>query len=72
MFEIVISSSSNSDNKGIDDYHDTSSRSSSDSSSSRDSSSEGNMTDEQYMFKVPRIPLENFQEELRMRVASAS
>ena len=66
MSEIVVSLSSNSDNKGINDYHDTSSRSSS------DSSSEGNMTDEQYTFEVPRIPLENFQEELRMRVASAS
>ena len=62
MFEIVLSSSSNSVDKAIDEYHDTTSfsGSSSDSSSGSNSSSGGNITDEEYMFGVPRIPLEVF------------
>ena len=59
MSEIVLSSSSDSVGKAIDEYTDPSSFSgSSDSnSSSSGSSSEGNTTDE-YTFGVPRVLLE--------------
>ena len=72
--EIVVSSSSNSIDKAIDKYHDTTSYSgsSSGSSSSSDISSGGNTTDEQYTSAVPGIPLEVFQEQLKMRAASGS
>ena len=76
MSEIVVSSSSNSDNREIDEYHDsTSDNSSSNSNSSRSNgsnSSGGNTTDEQYMSRVPGAPLEVLQEELRTRVVSES
>ena len=74
MSEIVISSSSNSVDKAIDEYHDTTSYSgsSSGSSSNSNSSSGGNTTDEQYVFGVLGIPLEVFQEQLRTRVTSGS
>ena len=76
MSEIIVSSSSNSDNKEIDEYHDSTSDSSSSSSNSSRSngsgSSKGNTTDEQYTFGVPGVPLEFLQEELRTRVASKS
>ena len=75
MFEVVISSSSNSVDKAIYDYHDSTSyndSSSRSSSSSSSSSSSGNTTNEEYTFGVPRISLEVFQEQLRMRVASGS
>ena len=63
MSEIVLSASSNSVDKIIDKYHDTSfSGSSSDSSSGSNSSSGGNITDEEYTSGVPGIPLEVFQE----------
>ena len=68
MSEIVVSSSSNSVNQAIDEYHD-SSYSGSSSNSSRIS---GNTTDEEYTSGVPRVPLEVFQEHLRMRAASGS
>ena len=73
MFEVVLSSSSNSIDKAIDEYHDPSSFSgSSDSSSSgSNSSSRGNTTDD-YMSSVPGVPLEVLQEELRMRAKSES
>ena len=60
MFEIVISSSSNSVDKEIDEYHDTTSYSGSNSSSSSSSNSSngGNTMDEQYMSGVPWVPLE--------------
>ena len=63
MSEIVLSSSSNSIDKAKDKYHDTSfSGSSGDNSSGSNSSSGRNTTDEEYMFGVPGIPLEVFQE----------
>ena len=62
MSEIVVSLSSNSDNKEIDKYQDSTSYSSSSSSNSSKSngsdSSEGNTTDEQYTSGVPGVPLE--------------
>ena len=61
MSETVISSSSNSIDKAIDEYHDTTSYSGS-SSSISNSSSRGNTTDEGYTSGVPRVPLEVFQE----------
>ena len=67
MFEVVVSSSSKSVNKALDEYHDSTSYS--DSSSS---SSSGNTTDEEYTSGVPRVPLDVFQEHLRMRAASGS
>ena len=72
MSEIALSSSSNSVDKAIDEYHDpTSFNGSSDSSSDSNSSSGGNTIDE-YMSGVPRVPLEVFQEELKTRAASRS
>ena len=54
MSEIFVSSSSNSIDKAINEYHDTASYNS--------SSSEGNTTDEEYTFSVPGVPLEVLQE----------
>ena len=64
MSEIVLSSFSNSVDKAIDEYRDTTSfnGSSNDNSSGSNSSSGRNTTDEEYMFGVPGIPLEVFQE----------
>ena len=66
MSEIIISLSSNSVDKDIDEYHDTTSYtgSSSGSSSNSNSSSGGNTTDEQYMYGVLGIPLEVFRNSL--------
>ena len=61
MSETVISSSSNSIDKAIDEYHDTASYSGSSSSTSNSSSRE-NTTDERYTSGVPGVPLEVFQE----------
>ena len=61
MSETVISSSSNSIAKAIDEYHDTASYSGSSSSTSNSSSRE-NTTDEGYTSGVPGVPLEVFQE----------
>ena len=73
MFEIIVSSSSNSDDREINEYHDSNiSGSSTDRSSNSSSSSGGNTTDEQYTSEVPRVPLETFQEEMRMRMRMAS
>ena len=73
MSEIVVSSSSNSVDKAINEYHDTTSyRGSSSGSSSSNNSSGGNTTYEEYTFGVPGFPLEVFQEHLRTRVASRS
>ena len=66
MSETVVSSSSNSIDKAIDKYHDSTSYSSTSNSSSR-----GNTTDE-YTFGVLGVPLEVLQEQLRMRAASGS
>ena len=72
MSNIVISSSSNSVDKAIDEYHDPTSFSGfSDSSSGSNSSSGGNTTDK-YMSGVPGVPLEVFQEELMTRATSES
>ena len=68
MSEIVLSSSSDSVDKAIDEYTEPSSFSgSSDSNSSGSgSSSEGNTTDE-YTSGVPRVPLKVLQEGLKTR-----
>ena len=68
MSEVVVSSSSNSVDKAIDEYHDSTSYSGSSSSSS----SGGNTTNEEYTSSVPKVPLEVFQEHLRTRAASGS
>ena len=69
---IVLSSSSDSVDKAIDEYSDRSSFSgSSDSDSSSGSSSGGNTTDE-YISDVPRVPLEVLQEGLQTRFESGS
>ena len=76
MSEIVLSLYSNSIDKAIEEYHNTSfSGSTSDSnssSSSSNSSSGGNTTDEEYTFGVLGILLEVFQEQYRTRAASRS
>ena len=70
MSENVISSSCNSTDKAIDEYHDTTSYSG--SSSTSNSSSEGSSTDERYTSGVPGVPLEIIQEQLRKRAAFGS
>ena len=67
MSKIVISSSSNSIEKAIDEYYDTTSDSGSSDSSH---SSEGSSTDEGYTSGVPRLPLEVIQEQLRKASSS--
>ena len=69
MSEIVLSSSSNSVEKAIDEFHDPSSFSG--SSDSSNSSSSGHTTDE-YTSGVPGVPMEALQEELRVRAQSGS
>ena len=73
MSEIVLSSSSDSVDKAIDEYINRSSFSgSSDSnSSSSGSNSEGNTSNE-YMSGVPGVPLEVLQEGLKTRFESES
>ena len=66
MSEIVVSSSSNSVDKAINEYHDSSYS----GSSSNNSSSSGNTTDKEYTSGVPGVPLEVLQEQLRMRATS--
>ena len=79
MSKVVVSSSSNSVDKAIDEYHDSisysgssSSSSSSSSSCSSSSSSGWNTMNEEYTSGVLGVPLEVFQEHIRMRVASGS
>ena len=79
MSEVVVSSSSNSVDKAIDEYHDlisysgsTTTTSSSSSSSSSNNSSGRNTMNEEYTSGVLGVPLEVFQEHIRMRVASGS
>ena len=67
MSETVISSSSNSTEKAIDKYYDTTSNSGSSNSSH---SSEGSSTDEGYTSSVPGLPLEVIQEQLRKAFGS--
>ena len=75
MSEIILSSSSDSIDKAIDEYTDPSSFSgssdSNNSGSGSGSSSEGNTTDE-YESGVPGLPLEVVQEGLRTRSESGS
>ena len=75
MSEIVLSSSSDSVDKAIDEYTDPSSFSgsndSNNSGSGSGSSSEGNTTNE-YESGVPGLPLEVVQEGLRTRSESGS
>ena len=75
MFEIVLSSSSDSVDKAIDEYTDLSSfNGSSDSNSSGSgsgSSSEGNTMDE-YTSSIPGVPLEVLQGGLKTRSESES
>ena len=71
MSEILVSSSSNSEDRETDEYHDSSPSGSGTNSSSK-SSSRGNATDKQYMSRVPEVPLDVFQEEMRTRMASRS
>ena len=68
MSEVVISLSSNSVDKAIDEYHDSTNYSGSSSSGS----SNGNTMDEEYTSGVPGVPPEVFQEHLRTMVASGS
>ena len=81
MFEIIMSSFSNSDNREIDEYHDSfngssysnsNTSNSSSSSSSSSSNSGGNTTDKQDTSGVLGVPLEAIQEKLRIRMASRS
>ena len=58
MSEIVLSLSSNSVDKAIDEYHDSTSYTNFSSHSSSSSSSEN--TIEEYTFGVPGVPLEVF------------
>ena len=67
MSEIVIPSSSNSTEKAIDEYYDTTSDNSSGNSSH---SSEGSSSDERYTSGVPGLPLEVVQEQLRKASSS--
>ena len=62
MAEIIVSLSSDRDNREIDEYHDD--------SNSSGSSSESSSSDERYSFGTLEISLEVFQEEVRKRVAS--
>ena len=71
MSKTITSSSSNSTDKAIDEYHDTTSYSGF-SSSTSNSSSGGNTMDEGYMSGVPRVLLEVFQEKLRTRTTFGS
>ena len=59
MFETVLSLSSNSVDKAIDEYHDPSSFSGS-SDNSNSTSSGGNITDK-YVSGVPGVPLDVLQ-----------
>ena len=60
MSKIVLSLSSDRDEREIDEYHDESNSSDgeSESDSSHSSSSGGNNIDEQYLSGVPGVPLE--------------
>ena len=73
MSEVVISSSSNSDNGSSSSTSDSGSSSNSGSRSNSSSSSSGrNTMDKQYTFGVLGVPLEVLQEVLRTRAASRS
>ena len=65
MSKVVVSSSSNSVDKAIDEYHDNTTY----SGSSSNSSSSGNTTNEEYTSGVLAIPLDILLEHLRMEAA---
>ena len=67
MSNTVISSSSNSTEKAIDEYYDTTNNSGSSNSSH---SNEGSSMDEGYTFGVPGLPLEVIQGQLRKASSS--
>ena len=72
MSETVLSSSSNSVDKAIDEYQDLSNYGgSSDDSNAGESSSDGNTMDE-YTSGVPGVPLKVLQEWLKTRSESGS
>ena len=72
MSETVLSSSSNSVDKAIDEYQDLSNYGgSSDDSNAGESSSDGNTTDK-YTSGVLGVPLEVLQEGLKTRSESGS
>ena len=70
MSKTIVSLPSNSIDKAIDEYHDSTSYSG--FSSTSNSSSEGNTTEEESMSGVPRVTLEVRQEQLWMRAGSGS
>ena len=71
MSETVVSLPSNSVDKAIDNYHDSTSYSGS-SNSTSNSSSGGNTMDKEYTSSVPGVPIEVLQEQLRTRASSGS
>lgn len=72
MPKITIYSSSNSVNKEINEYHDTTSYSGSNNGSSSNSISGENTKNEQYMSSALGVTLEVLQEQLRTSAASGS
>ena len=70
MSKTIVSLSSNSIDKAIDEYHDSTSYSG--FSSTSNSSSEGNTTEEESMSGVPGVTLEVPQEQLWIRAGSGS
>ena len=67
MAKTEVLSCSDRDDKEIDEYYDKS-----DNSSGSESSSEDKSSDKQYHSGAPRIPLEVFQNEMRLRTMSSS
>ena len=67
MDKTEVLSCSDRDDKEIDEYYDKS-----DNSSGSESSSEDKSSDKQYHSGAPRIPLEVFQNEMRLRTMSSS
>ena len=70
MAEIVVSSSSDKDDREIDKYIDKSI--SSEGSSSSESSSKSSSLDDVYLPSVPRVPLEDLLKEMKKRAISGS
>ena len=72
MSEIVVSLSSNSVDKAINEYCDFSYSGSNSNGSSGGSGNSGNTTDKEYTSGVPGVPLEVLQEQLRTRTTSGA
>ena len=64
-----MSSSSDKDEREIDEYHDESNNS---GSTSESSNSESSSSDEHYLSRVPGVPLEVLQEKLRQTATLGS